>query len=84
MITSIGLCALNSVVIPRLGLPFFKIFFQISKINKLKGIRIRLCLLSRISKNRVRNRVVPKSRGKMGEIGGHPAFPKTVLQYRKM
>jgi hypothetical protein len=27
MITSIGLCDLNSVVIPRFGLPFSKIFF---------------------------------------------------------
>jgi hypothetical protein len=27
MITSIGLRDLNSVVIPRLGFPFFKIFF---------------------------------------------------------
>jgi hypothetical protein len=41
MITFTGLCDLNSIVIPRLGFPFSKIFFskfsfQISKINNLK------------------------------------------------
>jgi hypothetical protein len=49
MITSTCLCDLNSVVIPRLGFPFLKISFQISKINNFKGIRIRSCLLSIIS-----------------------------------
>jgi hypothetical protein len=45
MITSTGLCDLNSIVIPRLGFPFSKFYFQISKINN-KGIRIRSCLSS--------------------------------------
>jgi hypothetical protein len=50
MTTSTGLRELNSVVIPRLEFPFFSKFsFQISKINNFKGIRIRSCLLSRIS-----------------------------------
>jgi hypothetical protein len=43
MITFTGLCDLNSIVIPRLGFPFSKIFFskfsfQISKINNLKAL----------------------------------------------
>jgi hypothetical protein len=62
MIASTGLCDLNSVVIPKLGFPFSKIFFskfyfQNSIINN-KGIRIRSCLssvifsfLSKINKN---------------------------------
>jgi hypothetical protein len=49
MITSTGLYDLNRVVIPRLGFPFFKFSFQISKINNFKGISIRSCLLSKIS-----------------------------------
>jgi hypothetical protein len=49
MITSIGLRDLNSVVIPRLGFPFSKFSFEISKINNFKGIRIRSSLLSKIS-----------------------------------
>jgi hypothetical protein len=54
MITSIGLRDPNSIVIPRLGFPFSKIYFskfssQISKINNFKSIRIRSCHLSRIS-----------------------------------
>jgi hypothetical protein len=56
MITSIDLCDLNSVVIPRLGFTFFKFSFQISKINNFKCIKIRSCLLS----------------GKLAHLGGRP------------
>jgi hypothetical protein len=49
MIAPTGLPDLNSVVNPRLGFPFSKFSLKNSKINNFKGIRIRSCLLSKIS-----------------------------------